>query len=313
MAENLLVPFPVLKLTTKLLGKPALGNVTVTFNSYTKRNPKIPDVFDLDKNNRRSQLGYSFFDAMRSTIFVTHGWMENGKSEMCTRLCDEYLANGDVNVVVVDWHGDTFSTYESAAKEVELIGEKIALFMQYLVRNTHLDLSRVTFVGYDMGAHVMGVASNKMVPRVNTIVGLDPPFHEFEGLEEAKKLNRGSANYVQIIHTNGGFYGSKKAVGHADFYPNSGTTQPGCYDDNICSHKRAWEYFAESINSQTGFYGEKCLTHEHLTSLVTNPNEAIACDLGVFGKMGGHDPAHDIQGIFHLQTRAEAPFAIGKP
>ena len=46
------------------------------------------------------------------------------------------------------------------------------------------------------------------------------------------RIDKSDANFVDIIHTNGGnendgFLGMNNAVGHADFFPNGGHTQAG--------------------------------------------------------------------------------------
>ena len=103
-----------------------------------------------------------------------------------------------------------------------------------------------------------------------------------------------SGQYVEIIHTNTGILGIEETLGHADFYPNNGYDQTGCENAevcfDVCAHSRAYEYFAESINSKTGFIGK-------------NKN--------IYRKMGGvkRDPIE--RGIYKLSTNKGSPFAKG--
>lgn len=56
------------------------------------------------------------------------------------------------------------------------------------------------------------------------ITGLDPANPAIE-----KHLDKSCAKLVDIVHTNPGVYGTNKAVGHIDFWPNYGCpVQPGC-------------------------------------------------------------------------------------
>lgn len=61
--------------------------------------------------------------------------------------------------------------------------------------------------------------------------GLDParPLFEIPDMMDDFKLDYTDAKFVDIIHTCGGVYGYEESHGHADFYPNNGTSpQPGC-------------------------------------------------------------------------------------
>lgn len=51
--------------------------------------------------------------------------------------------------------------------------------------------------------------------------------------------------------------------GHADFYVNGGTSQPGCASTTLfktlaCDHTKVTPYFIESINSERGFFAGPC-------------------------------------------------------
>lgn len=75
-------------------------------------------------------------------------------------------------------------------------------------------------------------------------------------------ISRDDADYVQIIHTNAGKYGIVSSRGHADFYPNAGYKQSGCelelIADDVCSHRRAWVFYQESVYPRKPFLAVKC-------------------------------------------------------
>ena len=61
----------------------------------------------------------------------------------------------------------------------------------------------------------------------------DPPFPSFEGPTARRRLNKNDALFVDVIHTNARSNRNKAVgfeipLGHADFYPNGGSVQPGC-------------------------------------------------------------------------------------
>ena len=57
---------------------------------------------------------------------------------------------------------------------------------------------------------------------------------------------------MDILHSAAGILGQWHTTGHADFYINGGTSQPGCSSATIfqtlaCDHTRVTPYFIESI------------------------------------------------------------------
>lgn len=97
------------------------------------------------------------------------------------------------------------------------------------------------------------------------------------------RLDASDAEYVEAIHTNGptlGFVGAgigvsrrfsidfeiilisfiyfQAPIGHANFWPNGGRSQPGCWT-NTCSHGRAVLFYVESIQNNA-FFGRQCPT-----------------------------------------------------
>jgi len=110
-------------------------------------------------------------------------------------------------------------------------------------------------------------------------------------------------------------------LGHVDFYPAGGAHQPGCEefcvinactDPSIiidflkggCSHQRANEYFAESINGGVTFAAKRCDTYEDFAG--------GNCASGATANMGFHLDVGDVaEGTYFLDVNEESPFARG--
>lgn len=110
-------------------------------------------------------------------------------------------------------------------------------------------------------------------------------------------ISRNDAEYVQIIHTNAGKYGTTKSHGHADFYPNAGRKQHGCeleYLDDVCSHRRAWVYYQESVNTRKPFLAVKCYSYKDFIQ--------GNCESNTITQMGFSD--EKVEGDFYLLTHS---------
>lgn len=57
---------------------------------------------------------------------------------------------------------------------------------------------------------------------------MDPAFPAISYDDLSQRIDPSDAQYVHIIHTNGGMLGFRKPLGHSDFYPNGGMNQKGC-------------------------------------------------------------------------------------
>lgn len=106
----------------------------------------------------------------------------------------------------------------------------MAELISFLVNIYDLRLSDLIMIGHSLGAHVVGVAGNKLKPmRLPIIIGLDPASPMFSTIHIDLRLSSDDAEYVQVIHTNRARYGLSFPMGDADFYPNWGQEQPGCF------------------------------------------------------------------------------------
>lgn len=67
-----------------------------------------------------------------------------------------------------------------------------------------------------------------------TKLGLDPAGPGFHSAPDELSLDSQDADFVDVIHTNGGInfrageLGIREGIGDADFYPNGGRQQPAC-------------------------------------------------------------------------------------
>ena len=64
--------------------------------------------------------------------------------------------------------------------------------------------------------------------------GLDPASLYFITGRTSFRLDESDAQYVDVIHTDAGVFGTTLASGHTDFWPNGGSSQPGCFFN--CKH-----------------------------------------------------------------------------
>lgn len=118
------------------------------------------------------------------------------------------------------------------------------------------------------------------------------------------RLDSEDAFYTEAIHTNAGTLGFDQPITDAAFYPNWGSTQPGCGVDltGSCAHARGSAFYTESVNSNR-FVARQCAGYADIV--------AQNCPgTGISAIMGG-DSAKPIQGVFFLTTNEASPFAQG--
>lgn len=238
----------------------------------------------------------------------------------------EYLKSAyPTNVIVVDWYWYTQHKYYIwVVDQIPKASKKVTEMINFL-NSQGLDCSRLALIGHSLGAHMFGIASYKAACEVARLVALDPAGPRFNDVNEpTKAMSKESAVLVEVVHTNANGLGIIKPRGHLDFFVNGGTTQPGCRDPNLfdfkewlthqigkivtsrdaskCAHSRAYEYYAESINSEKGFYGLKCPD--------TNYFRNINCN-GPVEEMSGPNLGSHILGTFYVPTNQNRPFALG--
>ncbi|CAO1429229.1 unnamed protein product [Diamesa serratosioi] len=273
---------------------------SISYQLYSKNNPKNgqPLIYknpdSVDKSN---------YNGSKKTKLIIHGYGQNGRSDMNRELKNAFLKHDDYNVIVADWSSSAGISYDTARVNVEPLGKSVAKFVDWM----GLDEGRLHVIGYDLGAHIAGFAGkntiNGRIDKITGIIGLDPAGPLFDINNPATRLAITDADYVECHHTNGGLIGAGigAPIGHADFFPNGGSSQPGCLT-NTCSHLRAVTYYVESINNN-GFWAFSC----------ANANDAGRgrCSGFPYAFMGGEPSNRGNRGIYWLATNRRSPFGQG--
>lgn len=119
--------------------------------------------------------------------------------------------------------------YIGAAFNTRDVGRYTADLIDHLHYEKGLNASSVHIIGHSLGAHIAGFAGRSLSSgKVARITGLDPAAPGFV-FDATARLKLEDAKFVDVIHTCAGLVGLPMAIGHIDFYPNSGyPSQPGC-------------------------------------------------------------------------------------
>lgn len=269
------------------------------FLLFTRRNPTVAEELVL---NDVASISRSRFNPSNPVRFLVHGWQQGLTHEFNTLITDAYLRQADVNVIMFDWRiVANDANLLRVRNSISEVGQFGANFLDFLTINSFLRYENLYVVGHGIGAHLAGMIGKvTRLGRIEIIFGLDPSERYFEVSNPTTRLDTTDAFYVEVMHTNWGGLGIGSAIGHADFKPQGGQNQPGCENDDACSHERSFRYFAESINSNQ-FGAFRCQRFE-----------SVIC-LGEPRAFMG-DPSNgkaNLRGFFRLLVNREPPFAQG--
>ncbi|XP_014284699.1 phospholipase A1 isoform X1 [Halyomorpha halys] len=249
-------------------------------------------------------------------VVLIHGWSGHKNYAPNPELTAAYLTHGYYNIITVDWGKIALDgCYIASAFNAPVAGRCSAQLLQQLYLRRGMHWKEATHViGFSMGAQVAGILGYHM-PNLPRITGLDPALPLFSAATSRieNRLDPTDARFVDVYHTNGGWQGRLAAVGHVDFYLNNGATQPGCHSNASCDHHRAVGVFAESINSEKGFYGESCTIE--ILSYLTGLSSEICPYIGQRSLLvrAGEYVSPKAQGTYKIETNYHPPFAKGLP
>ncbi|XP_063827815.1 lipase member H-like [Ostrinia nubilalis] len=177
---------------------------------------------------------------------------------------------------------------------IAAVGRGLGQFLDWLV-NWDASFDTMHLVGFSLGGHLVGSAGRETGAQVRRITALDPAGPLWGS--DCERIVQTDARYVEVIHTNIFNLGFTDPCGDADFYPNGGSSMPGC-STNSCSHGRAVDYMVASIRYDH-FLANKCGT---LTD-ATNDR----CTGGLY-PMGNSDLDKSGSEIFRVNTASIYPF-----
>lgn len=119
--------------------------------------------------------------------------------------------------------------YLQAVANLPIVGRCTAQLLDAIIANTSFRLDDIHVIGFSLGAQMAGMISQHMrAGKLRHVTGLDPAKPLFVFANDAKRLSKMDADFVDVIHTDVLQRGMLQPVGHADFYVNGGIEQPGC-------------------------------------------------------------------------------------
>ncbi|XP_038067060.1 pancreatic lipase-related protein 2-like [Patiria miniata] len=290
--------------------RPAEIGTRFTLHTRGSRNAPAP----LNRTGGDGALWRWDFSAKRKTIFIIHGWGETDNKAWVLELRDALLDKADANVITVDWEeGADELNYMKSVQNIRVVGREVAMTVQYLYAQMGVDRAMVHLIGHSLGAHAAGYAG-KHLRNIGRITGLDAAGPGFENTDAGCRLDRSDAKFVDVIHTSAnrlleGGAGIEQKIGHVDFYPNGGRSQPGCKWWMLgCNHARSHAYFTQSLRDSCRFPAVPCETLSDFRS-----GKCRSC-----GRRGcpsmGYEAVRNrgSQGSYYLKTLGRSPYCNPK-
>lgn len=200
----------------------------VTFRLWNRNNPvTFRPLFTghlEDEGSLRNDKQYKI---------IIHGWTDSASAEWYKAIVEEYLKKDDIEVIGIDWKKPASALYPFSVKYTRDVGKYVGELLVDLHNTLGVPFENMHIIGHSLGAHISGFAAkyikSQKQGKVARITGMDPagPLFLLAGAND--RLSSGDANFVDVIHTDGGKFGLSKVIGHVDFYPNGGSApQPGC-------------------------------------------------------------------------------------
>jgi len=257
------------------------------------------------------------FDPSKTTNFLIHGWTDSpGMKDDSERdpffptmleLKDAILSKHDNNVIVVDWSvGAGHINYPLSASNTRVVG-----FCSGYLANDITDVGTVHCTGHSLGGQTCGYMGYSTNGALGIATGLDPAGPWFDVEESEVRLDASDAQFVDAHHTNGQgvSLGLGQAIGHADFYPHLGGSQPPCQDavgnGSTCDHSICKGYYYASImEDDCTFQAYPCNTEADANAGLCNScTDGVDCQ-----SMSYYSVQYPGTGTFYLEVNSDYPY-----
>lgn len=172
-----------------------------------------------------------------------------------------------------------------------------------------------------IGRSVLANSNKKLI--ISRITALDPAGPIFYPPSIfITPINKNDGTFVDIIHADANYFGTKYPTGTVDFWPNGAKDQPGCpllytdcefliknkfnsilkYFKVFCSHQRSWRFYAESVKSKDKnvFDSIKCNSWNDFVNDKCDKSSKAYMGYGVDSKISGN---------YYLQTNSASLYS----
>lgn len=230
---------------------------------WIRANQNNPIILDVGNN---SALMAVPFLLNRPVKVMIHGLSGSKDSPPNSNIRPAYFQKDDYNVIALDY-GPLVPSLQCYLEEMgqmkgnlRVVAKCLANLLDKLIFNNQINLNSIHTIGFSLGAHVAGMTADVLLSgKLTRITGLDPAGPGFQLEDKSNKLDSNDALFVDVLHTDkvNGLYWP---LGDVDFFANFPLNQPACGNMDLektlnCNHGISTYYFAESINTNIGFYG----------------------------------------------------------
>ncbi|XP_068625241.1 pancreatic triacylglycerol lipase-like [Battus philenor] len=277
--------------------EPDLNSLTLWYK--TRTSSKVYNISEAAATITQARA----FEPDHKLIMFIHGFTDDPSKGSFTNISEALLRSGETSVIALDGSPLIRWLYLRATSYVRFMGQRLGEVLAAMVHGG-TDPASIHIIGHSLGSHIGGFTGKRFHKltghQIGRISALDPAGPCFTHVEPDLRIQDTDAVFVDAIHTDAGVYGLAEAIGHMDYYPNSGAQQPGCLLQT-CDHTRSWLYFAESVLEPSAFASVLCEDWE--TFKKGNCDKEISY-MGYGAKPG-------IKGRYYLQTGSVFPYGRG--